>query len=396
MRIAVVAFTPVARDSRVLRTSRALAEDGHEVHLVGFGERPQNWPGRFHSLGSPPTRMTHWAWVLIGYAPAVLSPRLTYLVEQLRPLHRRCYALLRQIRPDVIHVNDWPVLPVAVMTKRATGARVVYDSHEFASEEHGERRLWRLLYRPHICATEAAGLRAADRVLTIGPGIAQLIARTYSLPCPPQVIANVPDYRAVPVHSLGQKLELLYHGLMTGGRGIETLIKAVARIQRPVRLTLRGDGASRYVDGLRQFAACSATPERIAFEPAVPFDQVVEAAARADIGLFVPPLATPQARFMLPNKLFEYLMAGLMVIVSDADDVAEVVRRNDCGIVLSDVSPSTLAATIDALNLDDIRKYKDHARECARTLCWDKERSKLTSLYAEFAGALGNPSTTSL
>jgi len=393
MRVAVVAFTQVARDSRVLRTSRALAEDGHEVHLVGFGERPQNWPGRFHSLGSPPTRMTHWAWVLIGYAPAVLSPRLTYLTAPLRPLHQRCCALLRQIRPDVIHANDWPVLPVAVMTKKATGARVVYDSHEFASEEHGERWLWRLLYRPHICATEAAGLREADRVLTIGPGIARLIARTYSLPCPPQVVANVPDYRAVPAHSLGPKLELLYHGLMTGGRGIETLIKAVARIQRPVRLTLRGDGASRYLNGLRRLAACSAMPERIAFEPAVPIDDVIEAAAHADIGLFTPPMDTPQARFTLPNKLFEYLMAGLMVIVSDADDVAEVIRRYDCGIVLSDVSPSTLAATIDALKLDDIRKYKDHARECARTLCWNKERDKLISLYAEFAETLATPST---
>jgi glycosyltransferase involved in cell wall biosynthesis len=315
-----------------------------------------------------------------------MSSRITRRIAPLRPLHRNCYALLRQIRPDVIHANDWPVLPIAVMTKKATGAHVVYDSHEFAREEHGERWLWRLLYRPHVCATEAAGLRDADQVVTISPGIAQLITQAYSLPRPPVVVANVPDYRPVPIHPLGQSLELLYHGLMTEGRGIETLIMAMAQVHRPARLVLRGDGASRYVDRLRRLAARYTTPERVTFKPAVPVDEVIEAAAHADIGLFTPPLFTPQARFMLPNKIFEYLMAGLMIIVSNADDVAEVVRYHGCGIVLSDTSSFAIAAAIDALGLDEIRQYKDRARECARSLCWDREQDKLVALYAKFAG----------
>jgi len=186
MRIAIVAFSPVARDSRVLRTSRALDEHGHEVHLIGYGACPDIGSGRFHSLGPAPTRLAHWIWVIAGYAPANLSPRLSRFTAPLRPLHRRCDALLRQIRPDVIHANDWPVLPVAMMTKKETGVRIVYDSHEFAREEHGARWLWRLLYRPHVCATEGAGLREADRVVTIGPGIAKLMAQAYSLPRPPR------------------------------------------------------------------------------------------------------------------------------------------------------------------------------------------------------------------
>lgn len=389
MRIAVVAFSPVARDSRVLRTSRALAEQGHEVHLIGYGTCPDIGTGRFHSLGPPPTRLTHWVWVLAGYAPTILSPRLSRVTAPLRPLHRRCRALLRQIRPDVIHANDWPVLPVAVTMKKETGARIVYDSHEFAREEHGDRWLWRLLYRPHVRAIEAAGLCDADRVVTIGPGISKLLAQTYSLPQAPLVVANVPEYRPVAVHPVGPKLELLYHGLMTEGRGIETLILAVAQMQRQSRLVLRGDGAPRYVASLRRLAASSATPERIDFEPAVPMEEVIEAASHSDIGLFTPPLLTPQARFMLPNKLFEYLMAGLMVIVSNADDMVEIVRRYECGLVLSNVSPSTLAAALDALELDEIRRCKDRARESAHSLCWERERDKLIALYAELAEGVG-------
>jgi glycogen synthase len=389
MRIAVVAFSPVARDSRVLRTSRALAEHGHEVHLIGYGACPDIGSGHFHSLGPSPTGLAHWTWVIAGYAPTILSPRLSRFTAPLRPLHRRCCALLRQIRPDVIHANDWPVLPIAVMTKEETGARIVYDSHEFAREEHGDQWLWRLLYRPHVCATEAAGLREADRVVTIGPGIARLIGEAYSLPRPPLVITNVPEYLPIKPHPVGPRLELLYHGLMTEGRGIETLIMAITRMQRPSRLVLRGDGAPRYVDNLRRLVAGCAMPERISFEPAVLIEEVIEAASHSDIGLFTPPLLTPQARFMLPNKLFEYLMAGLMVIVSDADDMAEIVRYYECGRVLADVSPSALAATLDRLDLEEIRRCKDRARESAQLLCWDRERDKLIGLYAELAEGFG-------
>jgi glycosyltransferase involved in cell wall biosynthesis len=81
-------------------------------------------------------------------------------------------------------------------------------------------------------------------------------------------------------------------------------------------------------------------------------------------------------------------MAGLMVIVSDADDMAEIVRRDKCGRVLSDVSPSTLAATLDALELEEIRQCKVRARESARSLCWERERDKLIGLYAELAEGL--------
>lgn len=388
MKVAVVAFSPVAQDTRVLRTARALASHGHEIHLIGYGASPSDCPARFHSLGPPPTRLAHWAWVLAGTVPAILSPKLMPLVAPLRALHRHCSRLLRDIRPDVIHANDWPVLAIAAMAKRATGTRVVYDSHEFAREEHAERWLWRLVYQPQVCATEALGLREADRVVTVGPGIAKAIADAYQLARQPEVILNVPDYRALPPRPIEQRLELLYHGLMKAGRGIETLISAVALMKRPVRLVLRGQGRSSYVNELRHLAASCGSSDRIVFEPPVPFDQVIGAAADADIGLFTPPLLTRQARFMLPNKLFEYLMAGLMVIFSDGDDVAEMVHRYDCGIILSNVSPANLAAAIDALEPHQIYQFKIRALESARSLCWDREQTKLIALYDELGAGV--------
>jgi glycosyltransferase involved in cell wall biosynthesis len=286
------------------------------------------------------------------------------------------------------------VLPIAVEIKKVAGARVVYDSHEFAREEHAKRWLWRLLYRPHVCATETAGVRAADRVVTIGPGIARLLSDTYRLSRGPEVILNVPNHRTILARPINQKLELLYHGLMTAGRGIETLILAAAQVKRPTRLVLRGDGKQSYVDGLRRLAEKCACPGRIVFASAVPFDEVIEAASAADVGLFTPPLTTPQERFMLPNKLFEYMMAGLMVIFSDGDDVSEIIRRYGCGVVLSDVSASSLAAVIDRLEPDEIKQYKDRALQSAHLFCWEREQSKLVALYNEFGMGTTNSRRT--
>jgi glycogen(starch) synthase len=160
-----------------LRTAHALAQSGHEVHVLGYGPKPLGCSGEFHTLGEPPMRIQHWAWVLAGYVPSGLSPRLGQALTALRPLHRRCQRLLCAIRPDVIHANDWPALPIAMWGKQTTGARIVYDSHEFAREEHSESWLWRMLCRPHVCAIEAAGVHDADRVVTVSPGITRLFSR---------------------------------------------------------------------------------------------------------------------------------------------------------------------------------------------------------------------------
>jgi glycosyltransferase involved in cell wall biosynthesis len=382
MKIAVVTFTPVANDSRVLRTSQMLADQGYDVHLVGFGEAPRSHSARFHSLGAPSTRLQHWMWVLAGYAPALISPRIAHFMRPLRPIHRLCFDIIRTINPNVIHANDWPALSIAVMAKKATGACIVYDSHEFAREEHAERRLWRLLYRPYVVATETEGIGFADAIVTVGPSIARSLEKIYSLGRTPLVVMNVPNYRSVPDHAPGERLELLYHGLMKPGRGIETLILAMSEIKRPVRLVLRGNGSPGYIANLRILAAQSTQAEQIVFEDAVPFDRVIETAARADIGVFVPPLPTPQARFMLPNKLFEYIMAGLMVIMSDADDVAEIVQHHGCGLVLSGATPSGFAAAIDGLERNDVLQYRDRARATARVLNWETEKACLIELYA--------------
>jgi glycogen synthase len=389
MRVAIVTYSLARQDSRVLRTTYALAEHGHEVHLIGFGGPPENCPGQFHSLGRPPNHVEHRIWVALGQFPANLSPALTRLIAWLRPLQRCCYALLRNIQPEVIHANDWPVLPIAVAVKKAVGTSVIYDSHECAREEHSERLLWRLLCQPHVRATEAASIRDADRVITVSPGIARLLAQTYRLAVPPLVLTNVPAYQSTAAHQVGSTLELLYHGVLKSGRGLETLVRAMALIRRPARLVLRGSGAASYTASIQRLATPLGKPGLVRFEQQVSFEKVVGAAACSDIGLFVPPLTTAQTKFMLPNKIFEYLMAGLMIITSDAEDVSEIIRQHGCGLTLSPLTPVHLANIIDGLGNAEIEGYKARSRKATHLLNWEIERNKLIALYDELTEMRG-------
>ena len=150
---------------------------------------------------------------------------------------------------------------------------------------------------------------------------------------------------------------------------------AVAGVQRPVRPVPRGDGTL----DIMSIAACGAllhaAPRQSGhFRAGGVIDEVIDTLRMPTSACSRRHCTTPQARFMLPNKLFEYLMAGLMVIVSMQMTSRRWFGAKDCGLVLSDVLPSTLAAGIDALGLDEICRCKDRARESAHS-CWDQERA---------------------
>jgi glycosyltransferase involved in cell wall biosynthesis len=153
---------------------------------------------------------------------------------------------------------------------------------------------------------------------------------------------------------------------------------------------LRGNGSSRYVSNLRRLAAMHAAPETIVFEPAVPLENVIKSAARSDIGLFTPPLATAQYRYMLPNKLFEYLMAGVPVLSSQLPAVAEILTCYEAGQVCPSLEPKVVAASIAATLANGVgmAQWRSNALAASATdLNWEQEQGQLIGLYRRLLGA---------
>jgi glycosyltransferase involved in cell wall biosynthesis len=110
-------------------------------------------------------------------------------------------------------------------------------------------------------------------------------------------------------------------------------------------------------------------------------DQVMpSAAADSDVGLFTPPLDTEQRSLSLPNKLFEYIGAGLAVIVTPGDDLKEIVLRHGVGAVTADDGLPALVAALDALTPERVASFRQAARRASAELCWEVEQEQMAAI----------------
>ncbi len=378
-RVAVIAFSTLSHDTRVMRAIGTLAEMGHEVLAVGFGDKPagvstfvrlpvaeRGWPNR---IG-----------MALRHAPAAIAPFTAEFLHGLAETNAAARRVLCELRPDIVHANDWPTLPAAQAAKAVCGSRIVYDSHEFATEEHAHRLVWRLLMRAHVAAIEAKGIAAADRVIAVSDGIARSLTSQYGLSRLPTVVRNVPAWQPRPFRPTGHPRRLLFHGILKDYRGIEAIIAALPVCPDDI-LTLRGDLAPGFAPLLTAAIRAAGVANRVTIEPAVPPDEVVGLANSADIGVYLGPTETRHNRFALPNKLFEYVMAGLAVLVSPGDDMVALVNRHRFGRVVPR-APDSLGRILSELSAAEVDEMKRAALVAARDLSWDMERAKLEALYA--------------
>ena len=316
--------------------------------------------------------------------PAVRTIRGVYVSWQMARVGVRLDA-------DVYHAHDLNTLDAGVRCARRTGARLVYDAHEMHSARAGmgpARRRW-------STRRERALVRHADAVLTVSPSIARHLR---SLPGSPAVtvVRNVPE-RPEPGPPLDLRVALgipetlrvvVYEGTVQRHRGIEELMAAVALVDGCV-LVVIGHGDHRPV--LEDEVARIGRGETVRFLGPVPHHEMVRWCAGADVGTACIQNVSTSYFYALPNKVFEYLMAGLPVVVSDFPDMAEVVARYDVGAVCDPADPRGIAGALRAV-LDDPaanERYRRNARRAADECNWAEEQQLLVGVYAALSGCAG-------
>lgn len=292
------------------------------------------------------------------------------------------YALARSWRADLWLANDWTTLPIAQRLAAEQGAPYGYDTHELAIDEYAHDLQWRLTQRPLIAAIERRGIAGAAFVSCVSEGIASRLQQEYELPERPVVIRNAPVYRRCEPRPPGGTIEVLYHGVVSPGRGLETCIRALALTRPEFRLTIRGPAADDYLAGLVACARAAGVVDRVHFDPPVPMIELVERAAAFDVGLFALPGHSEQNVHVLPNKFFEYTMAGLALCVSNLPEMSAILKKYDLGEEIDAMTPESIAAAINRLDRERIDRFKQNALRAARDLNWDAEGRKLTGLCA--------------
>jgi len=434
MRIDMFVYNRCTTDARVLKEARTLSAAGHSVRIVAVLDtttpaeeeregfrivRIDRDPPHYRllrgtriarrllrrpaaALGPNLHRRTRGRAVVVArlaLAPLVLIERAVrrLLVAPHKPLmfldyYWRAYRLVRADPPDALHAHDLNTLPVAAALARRLGLPLTYDAHELYPEistlSQREAATWRFVER-HLAGR-------ADHTLTVCDSIAAEIECRYGvarptvlLNCPVAGSANEgqgePESHAATNSPLGDETRggepiVLYQGGFAPHRGLPTLVRSAHTLERGT-IVLMGWG--RLEEELRELIAREGLEDRVRITAPVPQAQVVAHAAGATIGVIPYEPIGLNNTYTTPNKLFDYMAAGLPVAASRLPELRRFVEQGEMGLTFPPGDPAALATALNEI-LADPKRYRqmcERSQEAGRRYTWEKESPKLLALY---------------
>lgn len=297
------------------------------------------------------------------------------------------YLKAKPLRCDIWLANDWIALPIAARLAAENGGIYVYDTHEFALEEYQERLIWRFAQKPIVAALEKNFIGGARLVTAVSSGIADRLTEIYRLPRAALTIRNTPRYVEVPLRPTPPVVRVLYHGIVAPGRGLEAAIESVPKWLPDREFYIRGPGADDYLASIRKRIEERGLQSRVFVIPPVPMTELVVAASEFDIGFFALPGHSLHNQYALPNKFFEYAMAGLALCVSRLPEMTLILSEYELGSTFDAVTPELIAAAINELSRAKIDQYKRNSLVAAKELCWEAESLNFVSALTALVGA---------
>ncbi|MBD65287.1 MAG: hypothetical protein CME62_08770 [Halobacteriovoraceae bacterium] len=291
---------------------------------------------------------------------------------------------IRFRKTDVIHCNDLASLPIGVLVKFITlnKVKLVYDSHEFAINDKPNERKASIFFKYCI---ETVLIRCVDTVIVVSESIADEYSRIHKI-CKPNIILNTPNFKIKPKQSNvlrerfnidSDKVICICQGALIKGRGIELALDTFARFEDELNgfvLIFMGFGE---LEGL--ITQKSEKHANIFFQPAVPYESIYEYTSSADIGFSLIEPISKSYRLALPNKLFEYSVSKLKLLVSNIVEQKKIVQEYNLGLVLDENNEQCLKDTL--LKLQKIKVDDVDFRNLAESYSWNKQQEKLIEIY---------------
>lgn len=388
----LLSLTPVAREARLLRQAESLRAAGWRVVAAGLGG-DQPMPDWLPLIELKPRRLPLSLieeWSLRGkrylsrWKPALAEA--VYYGFMGNDVTYEHLAFVNEVKADLIVAHEYFSAPLAHRLAARWNAKLVVDCHEVAAEQYEHDPDWVRVWKPYVIAIESQFLPKADAVTTINDGIAGLLHEAYDLRSRPLVLRSTPLYEAHAYRTPGEEIVVHYHGLVSPMRGLEVLVESVKQWRPEFRLDIRGMAAPDYEAELRAWIERQGVGERVRILPRVDFRDMIKTATSADIGIFVQETPSRHKILTLPNKIFEYIMAGLAICVLDLPEMGRIVRDHGVGRTVATLDPDAVAEVINGFTREDLARYKARSLEVAKTLCWEVEGKPFVELCRRLVG----------
>jgi len=303
---------------------------------------------------------------------------------------------LKRISPDLVHAQDIHLLSVAsnyVEERKQSGSRcaLIYDAHEYIrglGSIDAQRR-------DAYAELESEFINSADSVITVSESIASRIQLDHKLSVKPFLVLNAPSQTRIQVTVLSPSLRkvcnlgpevplVIYSGGIHISRGMDLLVSSLEFMPK-VHLAMTSNRQSWYIEELKARASAIGAANRLHFVPYVSPEDVVPYISTANIGISPLPADVVNYDLALPNKLFDYIQAGLPLVVSNCAEVSKLIEHFPLGQTFDWQDPKALAiAVISVLSqMEEFRKKYQNLESELLEFTWEAQEANLLRAYSQ-------------
>lgn len=308
---------------------------------------------------------------------------------------------------DVLHVRDLPMVRTTLSVARPRNIPVVADFYEnwpaaqesYRGHRSGLYQRYIRFSRGHVlyrryerrCVDQCARIvvvvpEAIDRFRDAGFREDRFVVvsntedeSTIALPKP----GPVPDELAL----MEGRWTAIYHGNVGPHRGLETVIRAIPRIVETVPnfLLMIFGSSDQWMSRLRDLVRSLGVEEHLEVRGWTPLSTCLTAGRLSQVGV-VPHEDFEHTQTTIPHKLFQYMMLGIPVVVSDCRPLRRVVNQSEAGVVFRAGDPADCARVIRRLASDPARCQAlgtNGRRAASSTYAWKRDAARLVEMYHE-------------
>ena len=373
-------------DSRVIKECKTLADLGLDVIVIAYHRKGLKYVE--YSNGFKIIRLPL---ITINFSNNPIIQVFKYFEFFIKAT----FTILK-VRPSICHGHDPSGLFVAYFSKIVLKTYLIYDSHELWGHTSHMKNYNRILYK-FGGYFEKKIMRSCNAIITVNKSIAEKI-KNNSLVEDIHIIRNIPEYQNRKTNYTRDYLQLpnakkiiIYVGSIAKGRGIEKLIYLMKKIDKDIALAILGV-EEKYKLDYEKYVFDNQLSSRIKFLDRVSPEDVVNVSSFADLGIHPVENTCLNNYYCLPNKIFQYMHAGLPVVCSDFPEMKNIIENYGVGEVFNVDNIDDIVCSVNNVlcNSKKMEEYKKKSIKASKLLNWKNEEKILINIYRKYINDIYN------